>query len=236
MKVPRPATTDGRRKLPTLAAVAAAASIAACAPAGPPAPDRSGGDAGVLAFLADGDTVAVDEYQRTPEALSGSVRFFGGASGQVQALATYRVDYDPQGRPDSAAVRITQLDSHGSPRGDAREWRTFFAADGGAREVEHPGSRWMTAQPGTGALPLFGPSMAMLESIVRRSRSSGAARLPVFHLAAGARVDTATIGWPEPDSAIVTLVGVTTSYRVDPAGRLIEGSAGEGTLRTVRVR
>lgn len=209
----------------------------ACAPGcRQPASTVPGGGTGALAFLAGGDTTVVDEYLRTPEELNGEVRFFSPDPGGARARAEYRVRYRQDGRPESAHLTIGQVGPAGLASSEVHEWSATFGGDGTVMEVESGSGRWARAAAGADAVPLFGPSIAMLEAVLLRARRTSATSLPVFHLAAGGRVDTAVIAWFLPDSVHLTIAGARGSYRLDEAGRIVSGAAAGEDLRTVRLR
>lgn len=208
------------------------APLTACSPpagALPPVSDR-----GALAFLADGDTTVVDEYSRSASHLEGVVRILGREPGGPTVRAAYAVAYDDRGRAESASVRIQQISSGGTASPAQRGWSVTFAPDGRATEEESDGRR-VEVRAGEDVVPLFGPSIAMLESILLRARSTGATRIPVFHVAAAGRVDTAAVVWTGADSATVTIAGATGRYHLDAAGRVLGGRSLTERLETVRI-
>lgn len=215
-----------------LAVALSLAPLAACnPPAGAPSPLS---DRGALAFLAEGDTTVVDEYSRSAERLDGVVRIFSREPGGPMVRAAYGVEYDGRGRAASARLTIQQLSSGGTALPAQREWSVTFDPDGRATEVESGGRR-VEVRAGDGVVPLFGPSIAMMESVLLRARSTGATRIPVFHIAAAGRVDTVAIAWTGADSATVTIAGATARYHLDPAGRILGGRAQAERLETVRI-
>jgi hypothetical protein len=215
-----------------LAVALTLAPLAACKPPAGAAPPISA--QGSLAFLADGDTTVIDEYSRSADLLDGMVRILSREPGGPTVRATYRVRYDRRGRAASAQLAIQQISAGGTASTAQREWTLTFDAEGRATETESGGRR-IEARAGEGVLPLFGPSIAMLESVLLRARSTGATRIPVFHLAAAGRVDTVAIAWVGGDSATVMIAGATGRYRLDPAGRILGGRAEEEQLETVRI-
>jgi hypothetical protein len=218
-----------RAAFPLGVALASAACQAVGAPS--PAPHE-----GAFAFLAGGDTTVVDEYARSPDELTGTLRLFSREPGGTTARATYQVQYGDDGRAASAQLTIRQVSPAGVVDPDVREWTATFAADGTASEVEDGDVRRFTASPGADAVPLFGPSIAMLESIFLHARRGNTTRVPVFHLAAGGRVDTATIVWIGNDSATLTIAGASAGYLLDRDSRIRSGGAETEDLRTVRLR
>lgn len=206
--------------------------LAGChrAPTTPPA-----GETGALAFIADGDTAVVDRYSRTPVSLVGELRFFSREPGGSTARAVYRVRYGESGRPERAEISITQISPSGGTDPVAREWTADFGEDGSVTEVESAGGRSLDVAAGADVQPLFGPSIAMLESIIMAARARGLSRIPVYHLATSGRVDTVTLQWPAPDSVTVAIAGSTAAYRIDRSGRILRGAARGEALETVRL-
>jgi hypothetical protein len=148
--------------------------------------------------------------------------------------AVYDVRYDRTGRAASAHLSIQQV-ATGEPGSPARrEWSLTFEPDGRAIEVES-GGRSLEVRAGTDAVPLFGPSVAMMESVLLRARSTGQTRIPVFHVAAAGRVDTVAIAWLGADSAVVTIAGAAARYHLDGAGRILGGRAEGERLETRRI-
>lgn len=191
-------------------------------------------DSGALAYLLAGDTTVVDEYVRTTNRLTGKLRIFPREPGGSSVRASYCVYYSASGLADSAALSIEQISPEGRVEPERRRWQAIFHEEG-IVESELAGGRTFEAAVGPDALPLFGPSIAMIESILRRSRSLSVAVIPVFHLAAAARVDTARIQW-RGDAADLTIDGVTTRYQLDGEGRLLSGESLSEELRAVRIR
>lgn len=202
----------------------------------PASPPRVAGDTGAFAVLAGGDTIVVDEYVRTPRELRGTLRLFSREPGGTTARATYSVAYGDDGRPAGARLEILQVSPAGVEAPASRQWRAAFRDDGTVVEVETGAGRQVDARPGRDVLPLFGPSVAMLAAVLHHARVHSLTRVPLFHVAAGGRVDTARIRWHLADSATLTVAGASGSYRIDPSGRLLGGMAEGERLRTVRLR
>lgn len=196
---------------------------------------RSAGEVGALAFIADGDTTVIDRYTRTATSLTGELRLFSREPHGPPARAAYSVRYGASGRPERAEISISQISPSGGTNPVAREWAAEFGEDGSVSEIETAGGRRVKVDAGADVQPLFGPSIAMLESIVMAARANGLSRIPVFHLATSGRVDTVTVLWPAPDSVTVTIAGSTAAYRVDGSGRILGGAARAEELETVRL-
>jgi hypothetical protein len=207
--------------------------LAACRP-GAPAPVVV--EQGAFAVLVAGDTTVVDEYRRTAADLHGTLRLFSREPGGATARAVYHVTYAPEGHALSARLVIAQVSPAGVVEREPREWSATFDPSGRVTEVETPGGRRSQASPGRDALPLFGPSVAMLESIFLEARAASVSSVPVFHLAAAARVDTLSVRWSGPDSVHVTIAGATGAYQLDRSGRILGGAVAGDELRTVRLR
>lgn len=194
------------------------------------------GDAGTFAFVANGDTTVVEEYRRGAGVLEGQIQpRLPGAFGR----AAYRAELEGE------LVRRIELSlwRPGAPAGSApvRQWIATFAGDGVAEETRSGGSANVrrTAVP-RGTLPLFGPSMAMQEQIVRRARAitrNGATvEIPVYPLATNGQAMRATVEWIGRDSAVLRYGGAAMRLRIDADGRILGGVSADSAHRIVRLR
>ncbi len=201
-----------------------------------PAPPSPGEDAGVLAFLVQGDTTVVEAYRRAGDLLEGDIRpRVPGGFGR----AAYRA------RMDGERVLRVELSAWrpGAPAGSPpqRQWVADFAGDTAVEETRSGGRVEVRRTPiAPGTLPLFGPSMAMQEQIVRRAREIGGSRrsieIPVYSLAVGGRTMAATVEWIGRDSAALRYGGAAVRLRIDSRGRILGGVSADSVHRIVRVR
>ncbi|HEX9940331.1 MAG TPA: hypothetical protein VGB15_24570 [Longimicrobium sp.] len=193
-------------------------------------------DAGTFAFVANGDTTVVEEYRRAAGVLQGEIRpRVPGGFGR----AAYRAELDGE------LVRRIELSvwPPGAPAGSApvRRWIATFAGDSVVEETRSGGPtdvRRTAVPPGT--LPLFGPSMALQEQIVRRARAIGGSaptvEVPVHSLATNGPAVRATVEWIGRDSATLRHGGSAMRLRIDADGRILGAVSADSAHRIVRLR
>ncbi len=193
-------------------------------------------DRGTLVLIVRSDMTVRDDYVRSDTALQGTVRplikgaKFGWARYDVRFARTGEVSRVrlSLGRvgvsPDSAPVS-----SHSTTLGPnviIEQWPN-----------KPPTS--VAYQPG--AVPVFGPSIAMFQEVIRRARAmtgaKGTAVVPVYSLLNRAALDPVRVTWVALDTAEVRWgdsPGVR--YNVDAAGNIVRSGGASGEFITVRLR
>ena len=197
----------------------------------PPGFDEGPIDSGAFALVVRGDTTVVDEFVRTRNLLEGVVR--PRSRGAKFGWARYRVEFSPSGEvtrsqlslgrvgtsPDSALV-ITNAITFG-PDSIVEEW------------PNKPPTRVPYIR---GVIPLFGPSIAMRQEIVRRaSRTSPSLReagIPVYLVLVNASIERVRVRWIARDT-------VSFAWGDSPGERYVVNgwkilSAQDGDFVTVR--
>lgn len=194
---------------------------------------------GILAFVANGDTTVVEQYRRTENLLTGELRmrYENGV-----APVRYRISLGGSGRPTRVELSIWRVD--GQPEGPpVREWIVVFRGDTVIEEVRSGRAiRIDTTSTREGAVPLFAPSMVMLQEATRQARhlSSGTepVELPVYALAEQRQTRTVVINWSGLNSAVIEFDGTAEGLllNIDAQGRILGGASPDSTYEIVRRR
>jgi hypothetical protein len=166
-------------------------------------------DGGTFALIMRGDTTLVDEFVRTPNLLEGVVR--PRARGAKFGWARYRVEFSPSGEVTRSQLSLGRVGTSPGPAPVSTHTITY----GPESIVEEWPNRPPTRTPYIrGVIPLFGPSVAMLQEVVRRaSRMSPSLRalgVPVYPVLVNARVERVPVRWIARDTVIIA--------RGDPPG------------------
>jgi len=195
-----------------------------------PSPARAQGD--MLVVLRGPDTIAVEQFRRTPGRLdielvdrSSKARFSMALTLTPTAHVTRlenqyrRADAAPDTRPLQAAVLL-------------------FAGDSVIAEITSQDGATRTQRLGTraGAIPYVNPSFAILELAVTRLQQSAldSLRLPVFMVAGGSTLST-VIRRTAADSVVFSFApGLDARLAVDRDGRILGGSIPAQGLTIVR--
>jgi hypothetical protein len=159
-------------------------------------------DSGVFARVVRGDTTTVDEFVRTTDLLHGVVRT--RYKGAKFGWARYRVEFSPSGEAARAELSIgrvgTSLDSPA-----ASNQTIIFGPDSIVEQWPNRSPTHVAYVRGT--VPIFAPSIAMLQEVVRRaSRMSPPLRelgVPVYHPLANAGIDRVRVRWITRDTVAV---------------------------------
>jgi uncharacterized protein len=196
--------TIGRRMGAALALLLAPAALAAQ-------------ERGAFVLKVGGDTLAVERFTRTGEAVEGEL--FLRPQGRVWWRA-------PLGA-DGAASAFEMRAWAGGAAADAppqQEARLAFDGDTARLTARTPaGEQSLSVGGARGAVPFVNPSALAMEQILVQARRSGGrdtVRVPVLAVGA-ASVTRATVAWVGADSASLSLGPVEVRARVDAAGRLL---------------
>ena len=160
-------------------------------------------DSGAFALVVRGDTTVVDEFVRTANLLEGVVR--PRRRGAKFGWARYRVEFSPSGEVTRSQLSLGRLGT--SP--DSPPVSTHAITFGPDSIVEEWPNRAPTRAPYVrGVIPLFGPSIAMLQEVVRRSRRTSPSQreigIPVYPVLANAKIERVPIRWIGRDTVIIT--------------------------------
>ena len=159
-------------------------------------------DSGVFARVVRGDTSIVEEFVRTTERLHGTIRM--RSKGAKFGWARYRVEFSPSGEATRSQLSIGRVRT--SPDSPAAVNQTItFGPDS---IVEQWPNRPLTRVAYVrGTVPIFGPSIAMLQEVIRRaSRMSPALRevgVPVYHPLTNASINRVRVRWITRDTVRV---------------------------------
>ena len=193
-------------------AVAPAAGVAA----------QTAADSGTFVVRRAGDTVATEQFARTPTTLHGTLAI-RNAKRTSQA-------YEAVVAPDASVLLIEvtvreDLDSGRVQGKVVQRARVIFKEDSAAVD-DIKGNGLQTRVIGTerGAVPYLNLSFGLLEQAVRRSRAaaSGGSQVPLFNLGGGQTLD-AKVTPLGADSVAVVIGSVEFHLRVDASGRVLGG-------------
>jgi hypothetical protein len=173
------------------------------------------------------DTVAIDQFTRTPTRLTGEVINRGVAIARVQ----YDVTLGPDGRPTSAVYRILQAD--GTPiTGRPSEIRASFFRDSVKREAVWPDSTQVTVvaapNPVLASFPAFGQAEAAFVQM-RRTKATTATFSAIPATTAAPSRNTFTVG--AGDTITTISPAGRFVFRVDRDGRLLSFDGTESTVK-----
>jgi hypothetical protein len=227
-------TVTTRRSLLLAGVIAAAATCSS--PRSTPR-ERADGTPhrGTLALIVRGDTTVRDDYVRGDTTLQGTVRPL--IRGAKFGWARYDVHFAHTGEVRRVVLSMGRVGT--SP--DSAPVSTHSTALGPDVITEE----WPNKPPTSvayqrGAVPVFGPSIAMFQEVIRRARAltaaKGTAEVPVYSLLNRSAVDLVRVTWVAPDTAEVRWrdsPGVR--YNVDAAGNILRGQGASREFITVRL-
>ena len=183
-------------------------------------------DSGAFAIVVHGDTTLLEEFVRTPYRLDGMIR--SRVRGAKFGWARYHVEFSRSGEVLRSRLSLgrvgTSLDS-----APVSTHMTTFGPDS---IVEEWPNRPPTRVPFVrGAVPLFGPSIAMLQEVVRRaSRTSPSLRelgVPVYPVLADARMKRMRVRWITRDTISIAREGSSDARYVVRGWKILSGRNGE---------
>jgi hypothetical protein len=220
-----------------LAGVVVAAAAACSSPRSTPQQRADGRPhRGTLALIVRGDTTVRDDYVRGDTALQGTVRPL--VRGAKFGWARYDVRFARTGEVRRVVLSLGRVGT--SPdMAPVSTHSTTFGPDSITQE-------WPNKPPTStayrrGAVPVFGPSIAMFQEVIRRARAltaaKGTAEIPTYSLLNRSAVELVRVTWVAPETAEVQWgdsPGVR--YNVDAAGNILRGQGASGEFITVRLR
>jgi hypothetical protein len=188
-------------------------------------------DSGVFALVVRGDTTVLDEFVRRSNLLEGVVRPLG--HGAKFGWGRYRVEFSPSGEATRSQLWIGRVGT--SP--DSAAVSTHTITFGPDSIVDQWPNRMATRVPYVrGTVPLFGPSIAMLQEVVRRaSRMPPAMRelgVPVYPVWVDARMGRVRAHWITRDTLTLSWGDSAAARYVVSGWRILSGENGDSiTLR-----
>jgi alpha-beta hydrolase superfamily lysophospholipase len=190
-------------------------------------PSRAAAQAADFALLRGADTITTEHVTREAGRLRGELRITGGA----------RVTYDATVDASELVPRMEFAYYAAGAAKPAVSGTLEFGEDSAKAQVSGGQvPREQRFQPGAGALPYVNLASGLLEQLVRRARAVGGdtVRVPMLAIENG-QAFAATVAFPAPDSAVVTLPpAVQLHLRVDARGRLLGGTVPAQGLVLVR--
>ncbi len=190
-------------------------------------------DAGGFAILHEGDTVAVERFERLDVHLAGNlIRVAGPTRERIRYQATLVED------ESTPLVEFSVWREEDPDSAPARQSARVIFKDDSVAVDDASRSSAMTRLFATerGAIPYLNLSLAFLELSTRRFAASGRDTLtvPFFNLGGGQTV-AGRLRRIGADSATVQIGGVEFRLAVDRAGRIRGGSVPSQGLRITRV-
>ena len=183
-------------------------------------------DSGTFALVVRGDTTVVDEFVRRANLLEGVVRT--RRRGAKFGWARYRVEFSRSGEVTRSQLSLGRVGTSPASPPVSTHAITF----GPDSIVEEWPNRPPTRAPYVrGVIPLFGPSIAMLQEVVRRAvRTSPSQReigIPVYQVLVNAKVDRVPIRWIGRDTVIITGGDPPGARYVVSGWKILSGQTGE---------
>jgi hypothetical protein len=179
------------------------------------------------------DTVAVEQFTRTAEELSGRLVQLSGAGGRT----IYRAATLPDASAPLIEVSVWKgTDPESSPA--RQRSRLIFKDDSVAiDDVSQMGITSVIMATQRGALPYMNFSFAFLEQATRRAGAAAqdSVMVPFFNLGGGQTLDGSVIRL-SADSEAVRIGKVEFRLQVDPKGRILGGGIPAQGLKVNRTR
>lgn len=203
-----------------------------------PSVERAGAtpQRGTLALIVRGDTTVRDDYVRGDTVLHGTVRPL--VRGAKFGWAAYRVHFARSGEAKRVVLLLgrvgTSLDS-----APVSSHSTTLGPD--VITEEWPNKPPTTVAYQRGAVPTFGPSIAMFQEVIRRARAltgaQGTVDIPMYSLLNRSAVELIRVTWVGPNTADVRWgSSPAVRYNVDSAGNILRAEGATGEFITVRLR
>jgi hypothetical protein len=191
-----------------------------------PSDARTPIDSGTFALVVRGDTTVVDEFVRTANLLEGLVRT--RRRGAKFGWARYRVEFSRSGEVTRSELSLGRVGT--SP--DSPPVSTHAITFGPASIVEEWPNRAPTRAPYIrGVVPLFGPSIAMLQEVVRRARRLSPSKreigVPVYQVLVNAKLEYVPIRWIARDTVIIARGDPPGARYVVSDWKILSGQNGE---------
>jgi len=183
-------------------------------------------DSGTFALVVHGDTTVVDEFVRRANLLEGVVRTrrrdakFG--------WARYRVEFARSGEVTRSQLSLGRVGT--SP--DSPPVSAHAITFGPDSIVEEWPNRPPTRAPYVrGVIPLFSPSIAMLQEVVRRARRMSPSQLeigvPVYQVLVNAKIEHVPVRWITRDTVIIARGDNPEARYVVSNWKILSGQSGD---------
>jgi hypothetical protein len=180
------------------------------------------------------DTMAVEQYTRTGNRLTGEVASrMGGAVTRMQ----YEVTLANDGRPLSAVYRMRSPAGAPLPN-QPTEVRLTFAGDSVRREAVFADSTNVRTLPAARGIPFQQPAFGLWETAfmqMRRGNLTNTTFATVSSAAATPGTLTVTAG-PGDTIRVTNQIGLSTIFRADREGRLLSVDASNTTQKLMSTR
>ena len=180
------------------------------------------------------DTVAVEQYTRSGDRMTGDVASRLGATG---TRLQYDVALAADGRPVSATYRVRTLAGTPAPN-QPSEVRLTFVGDSVKREAVFADSTNARTLPAARGVPFQSPAFGLLEvafAQLRKSNTQSAAVAVVGIGGANPGTLTLTVGGGDTIRA-ANAAGLVTVFRADRDGRLLSVDASGTTQKFMSTR
>jgi hypothetical protein len=182
-------------------------------------------DSGAFALVVRGDTTVVDEFVRRADLLEGVVR-----TRQPRAKfgwARYRVEFSRSGEVTRSQLSFGRVGT--SP--DSPPASTHAITFGPFIVEEWPNRAPTRAPHVRGVIPLFSPSIAMLQEVVRRARRMSPSQLeigvPVYQVLVNAKIEHVPVRWITRDTVIIARGDNPEARYVVSNWKILSGQSGD---------
>jgi hypothetical protein len=186
-------------------------------------------DSGSFALIVRGDTTVVDEFVRRENLLEGIVRT--RKPGAKFGWARYRVEFSRSGEVTLSRLSLGRVGT--SPNAPAVG--TYAITFGPDSIVEQWPNRAPTRTPYVrGTIPLFSPSIAMLQEVVRRARRMSPSQrdlgVPVYQVLVKAEVTRVPVRWIGRDTVSIGQGDLPEMRYVASNWKILSGQNGDFTI------
>jgi hypothetical protein len=182
-------------------------------------------DSGAFAVVVRGDTTVVDEFVRRANLLEGVVRT--RKRGAKFGWARYRVEFSRSGEVTRSQLSLGRVGTSPDSPPASTHAITF-----GPFIVEEWPNRSPTRAPNVrGVIPLFAPSIAMLQEVVRRARRMSPSQLeigvPVYPVLGNAKIEHAPVRWITRDTVIIARGNPPGTLYAVSNWKILSGQSGD---------
>lgn len=212
------------RRVAALLPIAGLAAFATLSQAG-----RLQTEQGSFRVMQGTDTVAIEQFTRTPTRLDGT----------LVVPAQVRVVYSADLTPQATVSRVTLSAYRPGATDTMAAQRAVVVFSGDSIFSENTmGDSTQTRRTATtmGAIPYLNPSFALVEQILRRARVIGgdSVSVPVVPSGTNGQTVAATVRWMRPDSVFITLGTTRMRLMADTAGRVLGGGIPDQNVTVTR--
>lgn len=183
-------------------------------------------DSGAFALVVRGDTTVIDEFVRRANLLEGVVRT--RRRGAKFGWARYRLEFSRSGEVTRSQLSLGRVGTSPASAPVSTHAITFGPDSIVEEWPNRPATR---AGYVRGVTPVFGPSIAMLQEVVRRAvRTSPSQReigIPVYPVLVNAKVDRVPIRWIGRDTVIISRGDPPGARYVVSGWKILSGKNGD---------